>query len=588
MISYRFKRRAFLTAVSGGVGLKILLRNMEAAAQTTKSPAKLLVAHWPVGIVAGANDALWKPSSGSIGGSMGLQPFADNNLGADMTVLRGLRTPVGAGGSHEGGTPALVSGVACPGTRSGEQESDDGYSGGPSIEQYLLGQVAALKSPGSAYSYKNAGCDTRTDFGEISTKCLSYSVMKQKVAAYNGNGSEQENIPYLPNLSPLNMYNDLFQNFVPTANYVDNGNGFAAAAPAADATLTNLATRRSVLDFAAQELNALRAMGPADARMKLDNHYNAVLAMENSLTDSINRGYPNPTGTGGGGGNMGMGGSAGGSSGGRGGAGGSTGGVGGRGGTTGTGGRGGAGGASGGTSGTTGTGGTGGSGTMGCKTKPTAPQNVMGAMDQTKGLGNPYGTNGNIGQNDDSSNMSAVGAAHFAVLKAAFICDIIRCGTFLWAPGTNHTGFKLYPNSSTIYMHHPTSHHTSTNASESGSSVSALSNDCQFLFAVQQWFFARTAENLKDWKNSIDGYGNSLLDYTVVPYLTEVRANGHERDNMPGMIIGGKALGYKHNVYQTGSMSINQYWGTIAQAFGVTSFGAPLGTPISGLWTKPA
>ena len=43
MISYRFKRRAFMTAMSGGVGLKILLRNMEAAAQTTKSPGRLLV-----------------------------------------------------------------------------------------------------------------------------------------------------------------------------------------------------------------------------------------------------------------------------------------------------------------------------------------------------------------------------------------------------------------------------------------------------------------------------------------------------------------------------------------------------------------
>ena len=59
MISYRFKRRAFMTAMSGGVGLKIMLRNMEAAAQTTKSPARLLVSHWPVGIVAGSSDSLW-------------------------------------------------------------------------------------------------------------------------------------------------------------------------------------------------------------------------------------------------------------------------------------------------------------------------------------------------------------------------------------------------------------------------------------------------------------------------------------------------------------------------------------------------
>jgi hypothetical protein len=591
MISYRFKRRSFLTAVSGGVGLKILLRNMEAAAQTTKSPARLLVAHWPVGIVAGTNDSLFKATSGSIGGSLGLQPFADNSLGADMTVIKGINLPNGiAGGSHEGGTPTVVTGVAAPGTRSGEQESDDAYAGGPSFDQQMLAQVPSLKSANSAFSYKNAGCDTRTDFGEVSTKCLSYSAMKQSVGAVSGPG--QENIPLMPTLSPLQMYNDLFANFVPTAMFVDTGSGLAAAPAAADATLTNLATRRSVLDFAAQELNGLRAMGPADARMKLDNHYNAVLAMENSLTDSINRGYPTPTGTGGAGGTMGMGG-MGGSTGGRGGAGGSTGGRGGAGGSTGRGGAGGSGtGGSGtggsGTGGSTGTGGTSGS-SMGCKTKPTAPPNVMGAQDKSGGLGNPYNGNGNLGQTDDAPNMQAVGSAHFAVLKAAFICDIIRCGTFLWAPGTNHTGFKLYPNSTTIYMHHPTSHKIVTSDTTAATTVAGLPRgEAQFLFAVQQWFYGRTAENLKDWKNSIDGYGNSLLDYTVVPFITEVRATQHERDSMPMMIIGGKALGYKHNIYQTGSYSIGSYWGTVAQAFGVTSFGAPLGTPISGLWTKPA
>ena len=120
---------------------------------------------------------------------MGLQPFADNGLGADMTVIKGISTPNGAGGSHEGGQPALVTGVGCPGTRSGEQEGDDGYAGGPSFEQVLLANVAALKAPGSAFSYKNVGCDTRTDLGETSTKCMSYSTQKQSVAALSGTGA---------------------------------------------------------------------------------------------------------------------------------------------------------------------------------------------------------------------------------------------------------------------------------------------------------------------------------------------------------------------------------------------------------------
>jgi hypothetical protein len=579
MISYRFKRRAFLSAVSGGVGLKILLRNMEAAAQTTKSPARLLVSHWPVGIVAGSGDMLFAATSGSVGGSQGLQPFADAGLGPDMTVLKGIRTPGGAGGSHEGGTPALCSGVAPMGTRSGQQESDDAYSNGPSFEQILLANVPAMKAPGSTFSYQNAGCDTRTDFGEISTKCLSYSSMRQTVGAVSGPG--MENVPLMPTLSPLTVYNNLFSNFVPTSA---NSDPTLAAPRVANAMLTNLVRRRSVLDFARQELNGLRQMGPADARMKLDNHYNAILQMEDSLTNTINTSYPDDTGGGGMGGNMGQAGSMGMGTGGNGQAG-----------NMGQAGRAGAGGAGGGGrggtggGGTTGQGGTGGGTVVTCREKPTAPAALMGPMDGARGAGNSYG-NPMAGATEDAPNLMAVGNAHMAVFKAAFICDVLRCGTLLWAPGTNHVGFRgLFPGSTTsVYMHHPQSHKINTPDTTASAQLSSLNASAQFLFAVQQWFFARMATNLKEWKTSIDGNGNSLLDFTVVPYVTEVAATGHERSRMPAMIIGGKALGFVHNRYQTGDYSVNQFWGTIGQALGYTSTAAPFAAPISGLLNRPA
>ena len=59
-----------------------------------------------------------------------------------MTVIKGISSPNGAGGSHEGGTPALITGIGCPGTRSGEAEPDDGYAGGPSFEQVMLAKRA--------------------------------------------------------------------------------------------------------------------------------------------------------------------------------------------------------------------------------------------------------------------------------------------------------------------------------------------------------------------------------------------------------------------------------------------------------------
>jgi hypothetical protein len=173
------------------------------------------------------------------------------------------------------------------------------------------------------------------------------------------------------------------------------------------------------------------------------------------------------------------------------------------------------------------------------------------------------------------------------VLKAAFVCDLIRVGTYQWSPGTNHVGFALYPGTTQAYQHHPTSHKIYTTDTTASATLSALNVAAQFLFNVHSWYFARHAENFAIWKNTVDGCGNSLLDFTVVPFLTEVRACGHERTNLPGMIMGGKRLGFVHDRYVATSMTINQLWGTIAQAFGYASTDAPFAAPLAGFWAKP-
>jgi hypothetical protein len=560
--------------MSGGIGLKIMLRNMEVSAQTARSPARLLVTHWPVGIVAGSNNALWTPTSGSAGGSQGLAPFVTNGLDGDLTVIRGISTPaqLNGGGSHEGGTVVLTTGVAAPGTRTNNREGDDAYAGGPSFEQILLKNVTTLQRPSG---YANSIADSRTDYAEISTKCLSYSNNTQTVQLYSG-GTGTEHIPLRPILSPLTQYTNLFQNFVPTAAYTD---GTQAAPPPADAMLTALASKKSVLDFALEEVNQLRGIVPSDARSKLQNHYDAINGMEQSLADTINTAYPPPGGTGGAGGSTG------------------SGGAGGRGGSSGTAGRGGAGGstgAAGSAGGSTGTGGAGGTGMVaGCHQIPiSAPSaSTIGNDDPANGAG--LGNNNNYqnpaGSTDDSTMHAAAGKAHLDVLKAAFVCDIIRCGTYQWSPGTNHVAFKgLYPGeTSTIYAHHPMSHKIVTSDTTAASTLGGLGGPAQFLFQVQLWYYSRHAENFASWKAQIDGFGNSLLDFTAVPFVTEVLATGHERTNMPCMIIGGKQLGFTGGIYKTGNYTINQFWGTVAQPFGYTSTATPFAAPIAGLWTKP-
>jgi hypothetical protein len=565
MISYRFKRRAFLTAMGGGLGLKVMLRNMEASAQTAQSPPRLLVTHWPVGIIPGSSNALWNPTSGKAAGGYALQTFVDNGLADDMITLRGVSTgslDLNGGGSHEGGTVVLVTGVGCGGSRKNRGEPDDAYAAGPSFDQVLLKGVAALKSPMGGAGYANSIADSRTDLGEVSTKCLSYSHTKQSVTlhtAVNGMTTGMENQPLLPELSPASQYANIFRNFVPTAML--SGDPTAAAAPVADAMLTNLASKRSVLDFALSELNQVKGIVPGSARPKLQNHYDAILSMEDSLNKTINRVYPDmTTGTGGAGG---TGGGAG---------------TGGRGGSNGTGGSG------------AGTGGTGGGIVIpACKTKPAAPTGPDGVSDYETGSHGNYGSPKN-GTKDDAMTHQLVGGAHLDVLRAAYQCDIIRCGTFQWSPGTNHVGFKgFYPGDEAgMYQHHPVSHAVSGGSPNSGTTPDGIGNSAvRFLFNIQTWYFARHAENLKKWKTEVDGFGNPLLDTTIIPYVTEVATFSHDRSNMAAMIFGGKKLGMQVGQYKTGNFSINSFWGTIAQAFGAPTT-APFAAPIAGLWTKPA
>jgi hypothetical protein len=312
--------------------------------------------------------------------------------------------------------------------------------------------------------------------------------------------------------------------------------------------LKKLVGKRSVLDFAIEELNQLKAMAPSDARNKLSIHTDAAVAAESSVASAINARYPGPGGAAGaGGGGAGAGGGAG----------------------------------SGGAAGTDPACG------VACATKPAAPPPVTGMADPNngRGTGNFYGNP--TAQQDDAPIHAQVGQAHLDVLKAAFVCDLIRVGTYQWSPGTNHVGFALYPDTTQPYQHHPTSHRINTSDTVASSTLSALNPAAVFLFNVHSWYFARHAEIFAAWKTAVDGCGNSLLDYTCVPFLTEVGATGHERNNMPAMIIGGRQLGFIHGRYVAASITINQFWGTIAQGFGYSSTDAPFAPPVAGFWAPP-
>jgi hypothetical protein len=161
------------------------------------------------------------------------------------------------------------------------------------------------------------------------------------------------------------------------------------------------------------------------------------------------------------------------------------------------------------------------------------------------------------------------------IITAAFQCDLVRVATFQWSPGTNHVSFKgQYPGRpDKIYMHHPTSHVVQNASISLGNSSPGGTNGdiMQFLANVQTWYNSKHADILVALKNAKDSFGNSLLDHTVVPYVTEVSNNAHDpRRNIPAFIFGGKALGMQHGTYldfEGNDRHHNDLWMTIAQAY---------------------
>lgn len=294
MMSYRFARRSFLSAIGGAVGLEILLRNMEAAAQGTGAPPRFLMMHWPVGtlkqqfIPNGTGTSY--TTSKSQGPGYLLSPFDTAELRPHTIALHGFNMNgiSGRGGGHEDGTPFATTGSNSPGTRSNGGESDDGCAGGPSWDQILLKNVPALARRNGTQiigrGYYNTIADARIDSYETSTRTLSYGYTKQSIQGAIPAGMISENQPLRPQLSPLTAYNDLFSGFMP------GGMG-----PDANA-IRLLKQKRSVLDHSLRELNRLNALAPASERVKIESHAAIIRAIEAQLTQQIN----NPPTTGGG------------------------------------------------------------------------------------------------------------------------------------------------------------------------------------------------------------------------------------------------------------------------------------------------
>ena len=287
MMPYRFARRSFLASIGGAVGLEMLLRNMEAAAQGSAPPPRFLLMNWPCGVMKYAFNPSNPGSSWTASSTFGqpgyiLEPFAGPELKPISTFLQGFNMQgiTGRGGAHEDGTSFATTGANSPGTRSNGGETDDGVAGGPSWDQIFLRHVPGLSKKDEqgtiiGKGFFNVICDKRIDSNETSTRCLSYGYTKVSIQSSNPGGMIQENQPLLPEMSPLNAYTSLFM------GVMGGGGGTNMDA------LRLLMQKKSVLDHSSRELARLRTLAPAAERVKIDAHAQIIRQLEAELQEQI-------------------------------------------------------------------------------------------------------------------------------------------------------------------------------------------------------------------------------------------------------------------------------------------------------------
>ena len=555
MSSYRIARRAFMRSIgAGAVGLKTLLRTMEASAQGAAPPPRFLMTHWPVGtqkywfapVAVGSNPnptlptlPTAAPNGTNWDFSRILKPFGDAGLKNDMIVLYGLNSGgVGRfGGGHEAGTPQTTTGAATPGTRSNGGETDDAVAGGPSWDQIFLKSVPELDRAASGAGYANAICDARIDSYETSTQCLSYDYGTRSVAAAQGGsaGMVTENIPLMPTLSPFTFYNNVF-----------SGRSWAArAAPTTRSRCSSAA--RACSTHSTDQLARLRELAPGSERSKIDFHAEAIRRVELMISDQIKNGSMTPA----------------------------------------------------------------------MCVQPPAPSMTLLGKTGSRSDYRSTPTHVVDGRQPDprDDRQDAHGDhPHGVPVRPDSRGDVpVVAGH---EPRVVQRPDAEQPTAS--YMHHPTSHlinqsSWSLTAPASSGNVpapTALQMDVlQFLANVQTWYNQKMADILVTFKNSTDIFGGNLLANTVIPYVTEVAETNHSKSSLPAIIFGGSALGMKGGQWQSVNRPHNDLWLTIAQAYFKTTspltklpasfqFGNPAVTltntfqrtgvaPIPGLWAMP-
>jgi uncharacterized protein DUF1552 len=180
-----------------------------------------------------------------------------------------------------------------------------------------------------------------------------------------------------------------------------------------------------------------------------------------------------------------------------------------------------------------------------------------------------------------------LGRTQLEIIKAAFSCDLVRVATFMWAAATSKVLFPTtFDGAALPYGGSPAAPHY-----EPGPDP-ATATGMGFLAweaAIDRFYNQQSSQALQAFDAAIDLDGNTLLDNTVVAYVSdECTPWDHSQLNMPLIVFGGKNTRLRGGTFLkvtggslpqqldlktiggTGNRPFNDFWLALAPIFGVT------------------
>ena len=213
--------------------------------------------------------------------------------------------------------------------------------------------------------------------------------------------------------------------------------------------------------------------------------------------------------------------------------------------------------------------------------KPPVPPMFAETGQGARGPAAPPGGSRLTGVDDydpsDPSNHphQVLGRLQLSLIRAAFLCDLTRVATFQWASGTSGVVFPGDFNGASLGV---------TSSPHYAPSQTTAPATVAWLAQIEIFYAQQTAQFLQELAATIDVDGNSLLDNTVVVYVSEIgRAYDHDMRNVPFLVFGGKNTGIHGGRFlkvtggplatvdgaATGNRPTNDAWLALAPIFGV-------------------